>query len=70
MEIVEQAERFGLHSKQVHRIQEIKAKSYKFRIAAVHHILTQSGSDTAGGPSDGITINTKSDDVDKFELVE
>lgn len=67
MEIVEQAERFGLHSKQVHRIQEIKAKSYKFRIAAVHHILTQSGSETG---VDGITINTKSDDVDKFELVE
>lgn len=68
MEIVEQAERFGLHSKQVHRLQEIRAKSYKFRIAAVYHILTQAGSDTAG--VDGITINTKSEDVDKFELVE
>ena len=68
MEIVEQAERFGLHSKQVHRLQEIRAKSYNFRIAAVHHILTQAGSDTAG--VDGITINTKSEDVDKFEQVE
>ena len=67
MEIVEQAERFGLHSKQVHRLQEIRAKSYKFRIAAVYHILTQAGSDTAG--VDGITIK-KSEDVDKFELVE
>lgn len=68
MKIVEEAEKFGLQSKQVHRLQEIMAKSWGFRVAAVQHIATQRGSQTAG--VDGETLSVQDRDEDKLAVVE
>ena len=68
MKIVEEAEKFGLQSKQVHRLQEIMAKSWAFRVAAVQHIATQRGSQTAG--VDGETLSVRDKDEDKLAVIE
>jgi len=65
---VKVAEKYGINSRQVHRLQEILVRSLNFRIIAVADLINSSGSSTAG--VDGVILNIKSKDEEKIKLAE
>jgi RNA-directed DNA polymerase len=68
MNLVRLAEKFGLHSEEVHRKQEVLARSLNLRIMAVENLLESSGSKTPG--VDRVSISRKCHSENKIKLVE
>jgi RNA-directed DNA polymerase len=68
LHLVKVAEKYGINSIQVQRLQEILARSLDFRIVAIANLANSSGSSTPG--VDGVILNTKTKNEEKLKLVE